>query len=141
MKKVISLLIFLLFLFSCKSPPIIIDLLVLDDIMPLPRAAVIRKVEIFEPIYSVHKISEVTEENGVQKYFLARIGDERVNVKFGMTNDISDTVTFEQIVGTYTIIDVYQDFFRAKIDTLTYKLGADAHVRIKIGERLKEEGE
>lgn len=139
MKQIITLFIFLFLLFSCKSPPVvIIDPLILDDIMPLPRTAVVKKIEIFEPIYSIHKISEVTEENGVQKYFLAKIGDDRVNIKSGVINDISDTATFEQIIGTYTIVDVYQDFFRAKIDTLTYKLGIDAHVRVKIGERLKE---
>ncbi|WP_156882497.1 hypothetical protein [Treponema lecithinolyticum] len=84
------------------------------------------------------KIVEVSEENGVQKYFLVRLGADKTGVAVGITGDIAEDIEFQKIIGSYKIIEMYGNFFRGQIDSLSYKIGTTAYVRVKIGEQVKE---
>ena len=127
----------LLLLTGCKTVQII-DPLVLQEIAPLPRTVVIKPVVEYEPVYAVMKIVEVSEENGVQKYFLVRLGADKTGVAVGITGDIAEDIEFQKIIGSYKIIEMYGNFCRGQIDSLSYKIGTTAYVRVKIGEQVKE---
>jgi hypothetical protein len=143
-----SLLVVLVFICvaSCKSDPmppepiiIIEDPLILEELKPLPRAVVaVQKTVEYEAVYTVFKIVEVSEVNGVQQYFLARIGADRTGIEIGVTESIAEDEAFEKIIGKYTIIEIFGDFFRCVIEELDYKIGDAAYIRVKTGEKLKE---
>jgi hypothetical protein len=111
--------------------------LVLEEIAPLPRTMVVKPVLEYEPVYSLMRIIEVSEVNGVQKFFLVRAGADRTNIAEGSGGDISDDEEFKKIIGNFTIIEVYGDFFRCEVRQLDYKIGQSAFIRVKIGERIK----
>ncbi|MDR1933058.1 MAG: hypothetical protein LBQ57_09605 [Spirochaetales bacterium] len=117
---------------------IVQDPLVLAEIAPLPRSVVVKPVLEYEPVYSVMRIIEVSEVNGVQKFFLARAGADRTNLAEGGGGEISDDEEFKKIIGNYKIIEVFGDFFRCEVRQLDYKIGQNAFVRIKTGERIKK---
>lgn len=126
--------------FSCSSPPpAIIDNLVLQEVEPLPRNVVVKQKVEFEPVYSVFRIIEVSEVNGVQKFFLVKIGADRTGITVGTTGEIAEDQEFSKIIGSCKIIEVYGDFFKCRIEELTYKIGLNAFVRFKTGEKAKEE--
>ncbi len=130
--------------YSCKSaePVVIIqDPLVLQDIAPLPKTIVPKKVVEYEPVYNIFKIIEVAEVNGVQKTFIARIGNDRTGIASGVTGDISEDQEFSKQIGTFKITEVTKDFFNAQIEMLSYKIGKNGYVRIKIGEKVRESKE
>jgi hypothetical protein len=145
-KSALLLMILIISILSCKSdpppPPIVIreDPLVLQEVSPLPRVVVaaIQKVVEYEPIYATFRIIELSEENGVQKYFLVRMGDDRTGIEIGASESIAEDEAFEKIIGKYKIIEITGNFFRGEILELDYKIGATAFVRVKIGEKLKE---
>jgi hypothetical protein len=129
---------------NCKSAPpepiiIIQDPLVLQDVMPLPRAVVVARQEIseYEPVYATFRIVEVSEVNGVQKYFLVRLGADKTGIANGITGDISDDADFQRIIGNYKIIEIYGDFFRCEIVELAYRIGTTAYIRVQTGEKIK----
>jgi len=131
----------LLFMFcSCKSPPVINDPLVLQEVTPLPRPviAAMQAVLEYEPVYSVFRIIEVSEVNGVQRYCLVRIGADSTGIATGVTGDIGEDSSFQRIIGNFRIIELFDSFFRCEITELAYRIGANAHVRIQTGERVKE---
>jgi len=119
------------------APVIIVDPLVIEEIAPLPRAVVIKPVLEYEPVYAVMRIIEVSEVNGVQKFFLARAGAEKALIREGEEADIGDDADFHKIIGNCAVVEVYGDFFRCEVRQLDYKIGPAAHIRIKTGERLK----
>jgi hypothetical protein len=137
---------FWLFWFACggcalfQAEPIVIvqDPLVLEEITPLPRAVIIKPVLEYEPVYSVMRIIEVSEVNGVQKFFLARVGADKTNIAAGKEGDVADSEDFKKIIGAYTIIEVFGDIFRCEVKQLDYKIGPAACIRMKTGERLKQ---
>lgn len=127
-------------LVACKSPPpppIIVDPLVLDEISPKPREVVVQKVLEYEPIYAVLKIVEVAEENGVQKSFLVKLGADRTALAVGVKGEIAEDEAFAKVIGAYKVKEIYGDFMKAEIETLNYKIGANAWIRYKIGEKLR----
>ncbi len=138
-------------LFSCSTPPpepeqpppivILEEPLVLAEIKPLPREVVVQTVAavIYEPIYNIFRIIETTEENGVQKYFLVRMGADKTNITVGAAGDISASEAFTEIIGTYKIIEIYGDFFRCQITNLTHRIGTTAFIRLQVGEQVKQE--
>jgi hypothetical protein len=131
------------FLAGCalfEEEPLVIvqDPLVLEEISPLPRAVVIKPVLEYEPVYSVMRIIEVAEVNGVQKFFLVRAGADRAHIAEGKEGEIGDEAEFKKIIGTCRIIEIFGDFFRCEVRQLDYKIGPSAHIRIKTGERLKQ---
>jgi hypothetical protein len=130
---------------SCKSPPppplvVVHDPLILQEVAPLPRAVVAARQAVteYEPIYAALRIIEVSEVNGVQKYFLVRLGADKTGIEVGVTGDIGEDATFQRIIGNYQIIELYGDFFRCEIKELAYRIGSNAHVRVQTGEKLKE---
>lgn len=133
----------LVLFFSCKSKPepviVIKDPLVLTEIAPLPKTAVVKAEVEYEPVYQVLKVIEVSEENGVQKYMMVKIGEDKTGIVTGTKGDIAEDPEFAKIIGSYKIAEVYKDFFMASIEVLTYKIGTSAYIRIKIGEKIKGE--
>jgi hypothetical protein len=131
-------------LISCKSeaPPepiiIIEDPLVLQELAPLPRSVVPVHVAEYEAVYTAFRIIEVSEVNGVQQYFLVRMGADRTGIEIGVSENIAEDEAFEKIIGKYTIIEIFGDFFRCEINELDYKIGNTAFIRVKTGEKLKE---
>jgi len=132
----------LILVFACKSPPPpepVQDPLVLQEIAPLPRTMVARQaVAEYEPVYALFRIIEVSEVNGVQKYFLVRIGADKTGIAVGVTGDIGEDQTFKRIIGNYKVIELHDNFFRCEIVELEYRIGSAAYVRIKTGEKIKE---
>ena len=124
-------------LFSEEPLIVIVDPLVLEEIAPFPRAVVVKPVVEYEPVYSFMRIVEVSEVGGVQKFFLARAGADRTNIAPGKGGEIADDEDFKKIIGTYTIVEVYGDIFRCEVIQLDYRIGRNAHIRIKTGERVK----
>jgi len=123
-------------LISCKSQ--VYDPLVLQEIAPLPKSIVRQTATEYEPVYSTLRIIEVSEVNGVQKFFLVRFGTDKTGVSVGVTGDIGEDATFQRIIGTYVIVELQGNFFRCEITELAYRIGNNAHVRIKVGEKVKE---
>jgi hypothetical protein len=125
-------------LFEDPPPVITIDPLVLEEISPLPRAVVIKPVLEYEPVYAVMRIIEVSEVNGVQKFFLVRTGADKTQLRAGLEAEIGGDSGFAKIIGACKIVEIYGDFFRCEVLRLDYKIGHDAHIRIQTGEKLKE---
>jgi hypothetical protein len=117
---------------------VIQDPLVLEEIAPLPRTMVVKPVLEYEPVYTLMRIIEVSEVNGVQKFFLARAGADRKNIAEGSDGDISDEEEFKKIIGNFTIIEMAGDFFRCEVRQLDYKIGQNAFIRVQTGERIKK---
>jgi hypothetical protein len=123
---------------SCQgSPPA--EPIVLQEIAPIPRAVLAAQQAVveYEPVYSTFRIIEVSEVNGVQRFFLARIGTDRTIVKVGVTGDIGEDAEFQRIIGNYKIIELYGDFFRCEIVELTHRIGTNTLARIQTGEVIK----
>lgn len=123
---------------SCGTVDPNANALTLQEIAPLPRAVVVKPVIEYEPVYTVLKIVEVSEVNGVQKYFLTKFGADKTGISVGVAGDIAEDPEFAKVIGTYKIIEVYKDFFKSQIDMLSYKIGTTAYVRVKTGEKVKE---
>ena len=140
MRKTVLIIVSSFLLYGCSSPPppIIQDPLVLEEIAPLPRTIVVRPAIVYEPVYTVLRIIEVSEVNGIQKFFLVRIGADKTNIAVNVTGDIAEDSEFTKIIGTYKIIEVYGDFFRCEVQQLDYRIGTTAYIRIQIGERVKQ---
>jgi hypothetical protein len=147
MKYTALILVILSSVMACKSEPppppepiiIVQDPLILQEIAPLPRAMVIAaKAAEFEPVYTPYRIIEVSEVNGVQKYFLVRLGSDKSGISVGVTGDIAEDAAFEKVIGNYKIIEVYGDFFRCEIVELAYRIGSNAYMRVQTGEKIKE---
>lgn len=126
----------LFFACSCKTS----DALILMEVAPLPRAVVAanQSVTEYEPVYAVYRIIEVTEVNGVQKFFLVRFGADRTGIEIGVTGEIGEDSSFQRIIGNYKIVELLGNFFRCEVTELAYRMGANAHARVVIGEKVKE---
>ena len=121
-----------------EAPLVIVqDPLVLEETAPIPRAVVVKPVLEYEPVYSLMRIVEVSELDGVQKFFLARAGVDKTNIAPGKGGDIADSDDFKKIIGSYTIVEVYGDIFRCEVQRLDYRIGPGAHIRMQTGEKLK----
>ena len=119
------------------------DPLILQEIAPLPRAVVVALAapEIIierEPIFANFRIIEVSEVNGVQRYFMVRMGADRAGITVGGGGEIAEDEAFQRVIGNYRIAAVYGDFFRGEITGLTHRIGANAFARIQTGEIVRE---
>jgi len=123
--------------FSCKTSK---DSLALLELAPLPKAVVAanQTVKEYEPVYAVYRIVEVTEVNGVQKFFLVRFAADRTGIEKGVTGEIGEDATFQHIIGNYKIVELLGNFFKCEITELAYRIGTNAHARVVIGEKVKE---
>jgi hypothetical protein len=116
---------------------LVLDPLVLEEISPLPRTVVVNTAPEYEPVYSVMRIVEVSEVNGVQKFFLVRAASPGPHIRAGVKGEIAGDEEFKKIIGAFTIVEVYGDFFRCEALQLDYKIGVNAYIRIQTGERTK----
>ncbi|MDR1624926.1 MAG: hypothetical protein LBT33_00160 [Spirochaetia bacterium] len=116
---------------------LVLDPLVLEEIAPLPRRVVVNPAPEYEPVYSVMRIVEVSEVNGVQKFFLVRAASPGPHIRQGVRGEIAGDEEFKKIIGGFAIVEVYGDFFRCEALQLDYKIGVNAYIRIQTGERTK----
>ncbi|MDR2096178.1 MAG: hypothetical protein LBP76_11795 [Treponema sp.] len=124
---------------GCLGVPEIEDPLILQEIAPLPRTMVANKPAVeYEPVYANYRIIEVSEVNGVQRFFLVRLGSDKTGIQTGVTGDISEDAAFQNIIGNYKIIEVFNDFIRCEIVELSYRIGSTAYMRVQTGEKIKE---
>jgi hypothetical protein len=114
-----------------------LDPLVLEEITPLPRSVVVNHAPEYEPVYSVMRIVEVSEVNGVQKFFLVRAVSPGPHIREGVKGEIAGDEEFKKVIGSFTIVEVYGDFFRCEARQLDYKIGVNAYIRIQTGEKTK----
>jgi hypothetical protein len=91
----------------------------------------------FEPIYNVLRIVEVSEVNGVQRFFMVRIGTDRTGIEVNTVGEISEDANFQRVIGTFRILEIQGNFFRCEITELTHRIGSNAHVRIQVGETAR----
>ena len=126
------------FLFcSCGSlPP---DTLVLQEIAPIPRSVIAAQQPVteYEPVYSNFRIIEVSEVNGVQRFFMVRLGAERTGIQVGVTGEVGEDATFQRVIGSFKIIELLGDFSRCEITELTHRIGTNAYARVQTGEKVK----
>jgi len=119
------------------------DPLILQEIAPLPRVVVAALaapaiiIEV-EPVYTNFRIVEVSEVNGVQRYFMVRMGADRSGISVGGNGEIAEDEAFQRVIGNYRIAAVYGDFFRGEITSLTHRIGVNAYARIQTGEIVRE---
>ena len=126
------------FLFcSCKSMPP--DALVLQEIAPIPQAVIAarRVATELEPVYANFRIIEVSEVNGVQRFFMVRMGAERTGIQVGVTGEVGEDAAFQRVIGSFKIIELIGDFFRCEITELTHRIGTNAYARVQTGEKAK----
>jgi hypothetical protein len=141
-KKIAVFIVTALVVFSCKSVSQLTpaeDPLVLTEITPLPKTIVIKAKEEYEPVYGLMRVLEISEENGVQKYLLAKTGDIKTGLSAGVSGDISADASFGEIIGTFKIREITNGFVRCVIESVTQKVPATAYIRIQTGQKLKGE--
>jgi hypothetical protein len=140
-------LVFFFILLSCRGAPepvvVLHDPLTLQEIAPLPRAvlATLAAPQVIievEPVYTNFRIVEVSEVNGVQRYFIVRVGANRAGISVGGNGEIAEDEAFQRVIGNYRIAAMYGDFFRAEITSLTHRIGVNAFARIQTGEIVRE---
>ena len=137
--KITGIFFFVLLLLSCMSGKVIEDPLVLLDVSPLPKSVVIQKKIEYEPIYGVMRVLEISEENGVQKYLLAKAGDIKTGLAAGVMGEIGTDAAFSSIIGTFEIVSVSNGFVKCSIETVTQQVPVNAYIRIQTGQQEKEE--
>lgn len=124
------------FLFcSCKT----ILPAALAEVKPLPREVVVEKKVEYEPVYAVMKVLEVSEENGVQKYLLAKTDGDNKEITAGVYGEIAADISFEPVLGTFKVLGIQGGFIRCSIETLTHKIPSNSFVRIQIGQKARGE--
>lgn len=111
----------------------------LAEVKPLPREVVVEKKVEYEPVYAVMKVLEVSEENGVQKYLLAKTDGESKEITAGVYGEIAASVSFEPVLGTFKVLGIQSGFIRCSIETLTHKIPSNSFVRIQTGQKAKDE--
>jgi hypothetical protein len=137
--KIIGFFFFIVLLSSCTSGKIVEDPLALLEVTPLPKSVVIQKKTEYEPVYGVMRVLEVSEENGVQKYLLAKAGDIKSGLASGVTGDIGTDAAFGTVIGTFKIVSVSNGFVKCVIENVTQKVPGNAFIRIQTGQKEKEQ--
>lgn len=120
---------------SCKTT---MGSIAMQEIKPLPREVVIATPIEYDPIYTMLKIREVAEENGVQKYLYAKLDGDISEITAGVMGEISVEATFSEIIGTFKVISKDGGFVRGSIESLTYKVPSNSFIRIQTGQKAKE---
>lgn len=123
---------------GCASTNIVDDPLVLLELDPLPQNVEVKKQVVYEPVYGVMRVLEITVKNGVQNELMAKKGDIKEGIEKGKTGEISEDSSFSQIIGTFTITGIQGGFVICKVDNVTKKIPANAYIRIQVGQKIKE---
>ncbi len=142
-------LIFVLVIFSnasvcltgCKTikPEVVEDPLVLAEITPLPKTVEVKTKVLYEPVYGVMRILEISTNNGVQSEITAKKGDVTKGLEKGALGEIAADAGFGEIIGTCKITGVVKDFVTFKVVNVTKKIPANSYVRIVVGQKVKGE--
>lgn len=123
---------------GCASTNIVDDPLVLLELDPLPQNVEVKKQVVYEPVYGVMRVLEITVKNGVQNELMAKKGDIKEGIEKGKTGEISEDSSFSQIIGTFTITGIQGGFVICKVDNVTKKIPANAYIRVQVGQKIKE---
>ncbi len=127
----------------CKSAPVEQveeeDPLVLAEITPLPKTVQLQKEVLYEPVYGVMRVLEITLTNGVQTELTAKKGEITKGLEKGSVGEISADAGFGEIIGTCKITGVINDFVTFKIENVTKKIPSNSYVRIVVGQKIKGE--
>lgn len=115
------------------------DVLVIAEIMPLPKDVQEKKRVQYEPVYGVMRVLEITQKNGVQVELMAKAGDVKTGLNKGVSGEISATADFGEIIGTFKILSVMNGFVTCRIESVTKKIPANAYIRVQTGQKEKEE--
>lgn len=134
-RKIIVIFVLLSAVFSCKT----VTPVTLLEIKPLPREVVIEKKQEYEPVFSVMKILEISEVNGVQKYIIARLEADGAEIKPDALGEIAADTFFAEPIGTVKVLSKTGNFLRCSIETSTHKIPDNAYIRVQIGQKPKEE--
>lgn len=136
----LPILFLLLLLTGCKSKEVVVeDPLVLAEITPLPKNVQLKKQVLYEPVYGVMRVLEISLENGVQTEIMAKAGDVKAGLEKGVSGEISPASDFGEIIGTFKIISVMNGFVTCRIESVTKKIPNNAYIRVQIGQKEKEE--
>lgn len=133
-RKITIVLLLVSVLFSCKT----VTPAVLLEIKPLPQEVVIEQKEEYEPVFSVMKVLEISEVNGVQKYIIARLEADGADIQPDALGEIAADSSFAEPIGTIKVLSKTGDFLRCVIDTSTHKIPDTAYIRVQIGQKPKE---
>ena len=139
-KIIISISLLLFILTGCASNEVVAeDPLVIAEITPLPKNIQQKKTVLYEPVYGIMRILEISLENGVQTVLMAKTGDVKTGLEKGVTGDISPAADFGEIIGTFKIVSVMNGFVTCRIESVTKKIPNNAYIRVQIGQKEKEE--
>ena len=122
-------------LFSCTSTTSV----ALLEIKPLPKEVVIQKKVEYEPIFSLMKILEISEVNGIQKYIITKLDADSDEINIDVLGEIAATNSFDEVLGTIKVISKAGGFLKCSIENSTHKIPANSYIRIQIGQKAREE--
>ena len=139
-RKIIVICILIFMVSACATKTAVIeDPLVIAEITPLPKDVQLKKKVLYEPVYGVMRVLEITLENGVQAELMAKTGDIKTGLQKGVTGEISPAADFGEIIGTFKITSVTNSFVTCRIESVTKKIPNNAFIRVQIGQKEKEE--
>ena len=122
-------------LFSCTSTTSV----ALLEIKPLPKEVVIQKKVEYEPIFSIMKILEISEVNGIQKYIITKLDADSDEINIEAMGEIAATNSFDEVLGTVKVVSKTGEFLKCSIENSTHKIPANSYIRIQIGQKEREE--
>jgi len=137
--KILLVISFLFLLSGCVSSSKPEKFLILTELTPTPKAVQIKKPAIYEPVYGYMRVLEITQTNGVQSELMAKSGDLQDKLEKGVMGEISVNSSFDEIIGTCSVVSILNGFVVCKIENVTRKIPNNAYIRIQIGQKLKEE--
>lgn len=133
-RKIIIVFLSVLFISCTSTVPV-----TLLEIKPLPREVVIQKKLEYEPIFSIMKVLEISEVNGVQKYIIAKLDTDVEEIKIESMGEIAGNNSFDEILGTIKVISKTGGFLKCSIETSTHKIPINSYIRIQIGQKAREQ--
>lgn len=137
--KILLVISFLFLLSGCVSSSKPEKFLILTELTPTPKAVQIKKPAIYEPVYGYMRVLEITQTNGVQSELMAKSGDLQDKLEKGVMGEISVNSSFDEIIGTCSVVSILNGFVVSKIENVTRKIPNNAYIRIQTGQKLKEE--
>lgn len=137
--KILLVISFLFLLSGCVSSSKPEKFLILTELTPTPKAVQIKKPAIYEPVYGYMRVLEITQTNGVQSELMAKSGDLQDKLEKGVMGEISVNSSFDEIIGTCSVVSILNGFVVCKIENVTRKIPNNAYIRIQTGQKLKEE--
>lgn len=116
-----------------------IDVLVLEEITPMPKSVQKKQQVLYEPVYGIMRVLEISLENGVQTEILTKKGNITTGLEKGAPGDIAVDAGFNEIIGNCKIVSVQNGFVTFHVENVTKKIPSNAYIRIITGQKIKEE--